>query len=117
MSDPLEGLARQVADDTFFLAPLLADFARGEGLDDDALADRLGCRREDMAALRLCRAPRPDPAGFREDVECIAGHFRLDVDRLIEAVRRGQVLQRLRQEAGRSGSLLAARDRPPGEQP
>jgi hypothetical protein len=116
MSDPLEGLARHVADDPFFLAPLLADFARGEGLDDDVLADRLSCRREDLAALRLCRAPRADPTGFRDDVECIAGHFRMDVDRLIEAVRRGQVLQRLRQAAAPSGSLLAARDRPPGEE-
>jgi hypothetical protein len=116
MNDPLEGLARHVAADPFFLAPLLAEFARGEWLDDEALAVRLGCRREDLAALRLCRAPRPDPDGFREDVECIAGHFRLDVDQLIEAVRRGQVLQRLRKVAGASGSMLAARDRPPGEQ-
>jgi hypothetical protein len=113
MKNPLEAFARHVGDDPFFLASLLNDYVRSQGLNDVALATYLGCRLEDWTALRLCGAPDPDPPGFEKDIGTIAGHFGLDCDRLAEVVRRGQVLQRLRGVAGPHGTLMAARDDEP----
>lgn len=121
MTDPLEFLARRAEGESFFLASVLAAFAQSEGLDDAGLAAHLGCRVEELVMLRLCRAPRTDPPGFREDIVAVAERFGLDAGRLAEAVKRGRVVLRLR-EAGPSagGSLLAARDheeKPPAEDP
>jgi hypothetical protein len=115
MIDPLVHLAERVADDPFFLASLLAVYAHGEELDDAGLAARLGCAPEQLPLVRLCRAPRRDPAGRREDVAAIAGHFGLDEGVLMEAVKRAGVLEQLRQAppAG-GGPLMAARDREEG---
>jgi len=113
----LEALARRVEDDSTFLACLLAHFARSERLDDAALAERLGCPPDQLAALRLCRSPRPEPNHFRADVARIAGHFGLDVNRLLEAIRRGQVLLALQSPLPRPAGLLAARDRPGEDRP
>ncbi len=121
MSDALQHLANRVASDPFFLAHPLAEFARSEQLDDVALAARLGCRVEDLPLIRLCRAPRPDPHGFRDDLTAIAGQFGLDPAALAVAVRHGQGLATLRaapQPEGGPGVLLAARDQgPPREEP
>jgi hypothetical protein len=113
MSESLRHLAARVADDPFFLAHSLAEYARSEGLDDAALAARLGCRVEDLPLLRLCRAPRTEPGEFRADVATIAERFGLNATLLAEAVRLGQGLAQLRQAAqptGHPGYLLAARD-------
>jgi hypothetical protein len=113
MSDALRHLAARVAADPFFLAHSLDEYARSEGLGDDALAARLGCRAGDLAPLRLCRAPRAEPSEFRADVAAVAERFHLDAAQLAEAVRLGQGLARLRQAAqpaGQPGYLLAARD-------
>lgn len=109
MTDPLEKLARRVENESFFLACTLALFARSEALDEEALCRFLRCSRESLAMLRLCRAPDENPPGFQRDVQCIAERFSVDVDALMEAIRRGQALQRLRQTAA-GGTLLAARD-------
>lgn len=113
MSDPLARLARRLEDDPRFLGSVLAEYARSEGLDDDGLARALGCRPEALTELRLCRAPRPEPADFREDVGHLAGRFALDAAGLTRVVRRGEALRRLRDgAAGPAGFLMAARDRP-----
>jgi hypothetical protein len=113
MSDPLERLARRVEGDPFFLASVLVEYAHGEGLDDAGLALELGCRAGDLTALRLCRAPRPAPADFRADVQEVASRFALDPTRLMDLVRHGEALRRLREgAAGAAGFLMAARDRP-----
>jgi hypothetical protein len=111
MSGALDALATRVEGDPFFLAALLSIYANSEGLDDAALAGALGCRSEELTGLRLCRAPRAAPEGFRADVARIAEHFGLDEGRLIGVVRRGQALQALAAApAGTRGVLLAARD-------
>jgi hypothetical protein len=92
MSDALEHLAARVADDPFFLSCPLAEYARSEKLDDRTLAARLGCRVEDLARLRLCRAPRSDPAEFREDVTRLAAAFGIDPPVLGDAIRHGEGL-------------------------
>src|SRR5438067_11844962 len=88
MSDsPLGRLARRASADPFFLGFRLAEFARVHELGDPALADRLGCDPTSLPAVRLCRAPRPDPAGFREDVLCVAEAFGLNPRALAEAAK------------------------------
>jgi hypothetical protein len=121
MSDPLIGLAARVANDGFFLAAALAVYARSEGLDDAGLAARLGCTVEQLPLVRLCRAPRSDAQGRREDVAAIAGHLGLDERMLMAVVKRATVLAGFQAAAvaPTAGQLMAARDReqPPGPSP
>jgi hypothetical protein len=126
MTSPLDRMAKRVEGDPFFLAPLLALFARSEGLDDAGLAAAFGRPVEILTDLRLCRAPRLDADGFRQDIAAIAGRFGLDAGVLATVVRRGQVLQAVtvsQQERSTAdvggGSFLAARDAPPepGDEP
>jgi hypothetical protein len=125
MTDPLDALAARAEGEEFFLAPLLAAYARSEGLDDAGLASALGCPAGELARLRLCRAPRTDPAGFRDDVARIAERFRMEPRRLAEAVQRGRVVRRMRAGGPAAGGfLMAARDAdaepppdPPGDAP
>jgi hypothetical protein len=117
VSEPLDALARKVQGDPFFLASLLTLYARSDDLDDTGLAAALGCPPERLSGLRLCRAPRPDPAGFREDVAGIAAEFGLDPDRLAEAVMRGRAIREIgAAPAGGRGFLMAARDEQPTDQ-
>jgi hypothetical protein len=120
MADPLEALAARAQGEPFFLASVLAAFARSEGLDDAGLAAALGCPVGELPMLRLCRTPRTGPDEFREDVALVAERFGLDPQRLAEAVKRGRVIGRLRDAtAGGRDLLTAARDReaePPTEE-
>jgi hypothetical protein len=117
VSEALDALARRAQGDPFFLASLLARYAQSEALDDHGLAAALGCPPERLSALRLCRAPRPDPAGFREDVAVIAAELGLDPDRLAEAVMRGRAIEEIgAAPAGGRGFLMAARDDEPPEE-
>jgi hypothetical protein len=112
MSEDLKALAARAEDEPFFLAALLAAYAHSEGLDDAGLAAALGCPVGELNMVRLCRAPRPGFAEFREDVVRIADRFGLDPLRLAEAVKRGRVVTALRSaEAATEGFLMAARDR------
>jgi hypothetical protein len=121
MPDPLDALAARAAEDSFFLAWLLAAYAHSEGLDDAGLAAALGCQIQELAMLRLCRVPAADPEESRDDVSCIAERFGLDHQRLAEVIQRGRVVRRFQQADPRvGGSLMAARDRedePPPELP
>lgn len=116
MSRALEALARRVEGDPDYLAFLLRLYAEAEQLDDPGLTAALGCRPEDLTRLRLCRAPRSDPARFRADVARIAGHFEIDEVRLLGVLRRAEALRALAgAEPGSRGMLLAARDEEPPE--
>jgi hypothetical protein len=113
MAEPLPlllaDLARRAEDRPELLAGLLAAFARSEDMDDAALAAHLGCPPDQLPRLRLCRAPRDEPAGMLQDVGRIASHLGVREEALREAVLRGRVIVRLRR-AG-DGVLMAARDR------
>ncbi len=111
MSEALEWLGRRVENDPSFLASVLAEYARCEKLDDAGLADALGCPPENLAAVRLCRTPRTDPVGLRQDTADMARAFGLDPFRLARVVRRVGALVELRRASG--GVLMAARDRTP----
>lgn len=120
MSKHLRRLAQRVMRDPFFLAAPLARYAESQGLGDEAVAAMLGCDVGTLAQVRLCRNPDQLPPHFWNDVERIAGRFRLSPDRLAEMVRFGQGLLAARRDGGGAdepaGYLMAARDdeREPG---
>jgi len=120
MSTHLESLARRVQSDTFFLAAPLARYAESQQLNDEALAVRLGCDRDALTHLRLCRNPDPMPPHFWRDVERIAARFHVDPDQLAAIVRFGQALLQGQPAADApvnpvSGYLMAAREQADGE--
>lgn len=121
MSDPLAELAAKAAGDPFFLGFLLAEYARVERVTDDQLAAHLGCPAGNLSVIRLCRAPRPDPDGFRADVERVADRFGADAGKLAAVIREVEGTIRLRQvgpATAEAGYFLAARDGdPPGDEP
>lgn len=100
MAAALDHMAARVATDPFFLAYSLNEYARREGLDDAALAERLGCSAEALTLIRLCRAPRRVSDGiadsgeyalatadFREDIASVAGRFGCNAAALAAACR------------------------------
>lgn len=116
---PLRQAAERAAGRAFFLASVLLPYAEAEGLDDAALAERLGCRPVDLARLLFCRRPRREAPHFRADVERIAAAFGLAAERLAELVRAADAVSAFRAAAPRaeSGWLAAARDRGPEPEP
>lgn len=114
MTDRIAALAHRVEDDELFLASALADYARTENLDDQGLAERLGCPVKTLASLRLCLRPDSDPAVFRREIDRIASRFEADAAVIAEAIRRSDALRVMRSKAGsveQGGLLMAARDR------
>ena len=114
MPEPLEKLADLASAEPFFLANVLSAYARAERLDVAGLAAALGCAAEDLPKIQLCRAPRGDAEGFREDVDCVSRRFQLDPARLAAVVKRGRVVARMQashEAADEPGYLMAARDR------
>jgi hypothetical protein len=106
--------AERAAGRAFYLASVLLPYAEVEGLDEAALAERLGCRPADLPRLLLCRRPRPEPPAFGADVERIAAAFGLSALRLAEVVRLADALRALgdAEASGEAtGWLAAARDR------
>ncbi|MCA1706554.1 MAG: hypothetical protein LC781_16115 [Actinobacteria bacterium] len=113
MTDRIAALARRVEDEEFFLASVLADYARTENLDDQGLAEKLSCPVKTLVSLRLCLRPSPDPDVFRREVDRIASRFEVDAGLLAEAIRRSDALRIMRSKADaeEGGLLMAARDR------
>lgn len=109
--------ARRAAVRPYFLAFALERYAEGRQMDEAALTAALGATPETLAHARLCRTPRTDPAGLREDVDRIADKFGLNRDVLAAAVRCGQVELAHADAADlpeTAAPLLAARDRVDG---
>ena len=109
MGEPLTVLARRVETDPYFLGYALAQYAKTENLKDDELARVLGCDVASLTRLRLCRSPRREPALFRQDVGRIASAFKINDERLGEAVRRADALDALKTAWADQGFLMAAR--------
>jgi hypothetical protein len=87
MSDPLDRLARRVADDSFFLSSVLTAYQDRHGLDDAALAAQLGITPTGLTKLRLCRRPGAEPSRSAEDdIGDIARHFGIDPAKLRQVV-------------------------------
>jgi len=111
VSERLVALARRVRNDPFFLASVLHEYARSEGLEEADLAAMLACPVEMLATLSLCRRPRPEPPLFRHDVELIATRFGVRAEVLASIVRHVDALTSMRRDAAvERGFLMAARD-------
>ena len=111
MTNRIEALARRVQRDPFFLASALVDYAQSEGLNDQDLANRLGCSLEVLSPLGLCRRPRREPALFRQDVNQITTRFGIKIEILAEAIRRSDTLSAMQKgKTDEEGILMAARD-------
>lgn len=104
--------AKKASADPFFLAHLLTFVAAGGGLGH--VANRLRCDATQVIRLALCRCPREDSVGFRQDIEKIAGFIGCDPLALAQMVREAAAKKALSSgNAISASSLLAARDRLP----
>ena len=108
MTHPLDEMAERSRHEPFFFGWLLEQYAVAERLDDAALAAELGCNVAELRGLRLCRAPRDDQAGMREDIRRVAEVLGLNEGKLVRVVRRAKVMAMFQ---NKGGSLMAARDR------
>jgi hypothetical protein len=112
MNNEISRLAERVTGDPFFLASALQDYARSEELNDEALAQLLGCSQETLALLRLCRRPRSEAVSLQMDIDRIVTRFNVQGNIIAEVVRRANVIEALRRAATQTpGLLMAARDR------
>jgi hypothetical protein len=89
----LEQLATRVTENDFFLASALRSFAESEQLDEQGLANFLGCEKNSLAPLYLCRRPSSSSQTFRKDMEMIAERFGLHLESLADVLRRADALQ------------------------
>ncbi|HLJ97248.1 MAG TPA: hypothetical protein VKU02_29075 [Gemmataceae bacterium] len=110
MKHPLDPLARRVEDDPAFLGCLLRLYAQSEGLAEERLVEVLGCQRDTLNLLRLCRAPAEEARAFQKGVEEISRTFTVHPDALADVLRRGQALIQLSRPGPSQGTLTAARD-------
>lgn len=116
MDDMVIRAARRAGVDPFFLAFALKQYAEEQQMDEPALTAALGATPDTLAHARLCKMPRTDPAGLKEDVDRIAAKFGLNRGVLLLAARCGQVaaVHRAAVEQGvpeDAAPMLAARDR------
>jgi hypothetical protein len=107
----LEQLTMRLVEDDFFLASVLKEFAESEQLDEQGLANFLGCKKDILIPLYLCRRPRGESQSFRKDIEMISERFGLNLESLVDILRRADALQSLRGLTEYSGFLMAARDK------
>lgn len=105
----LRTAARRAESDPFFLASALATYREEHAMDDEALASWLGCDTGALPRLGLCRRPRQDAAGFRDDVRRIATDSGIEPLRLQALLREAGAFDAVR---GSYAALLAARDAP-----
>lgn len=113
MRDPIERMAQRAMDDPFYLASAMAQYARSEGIPWRRLAGLLGCPEEQLSQVALCRRPHGDAVW--NDLVQIAGRFEVDVEALLNMVRRADALTSWRSGAGTDAMLEAARDRVDGD--
>ena len=94
------------------MAAALAGYQALHGMEDDALAEFLGCATGDLPRLALCRRPDPESGGFRAGVEEIAAYAGVDATRLGGLLREVDAMSALAGSgAADRGLLMAARDR------
>jgi transcriptional regulator with XRE-family HTH domain len=117
MSNPdwLARAAQRSREETWMLGHAFERYRELEGCSQDELARQLGCTRDALRWLSLCR--RPEGERFAEHVTAIASRFGLEVGPLVQVLRRVEVLGRLPDQAAAdaaqepSRTLMAAKDR------
>lgn len=117
-NETVDALARafhKAQSNTFFLAKVLAEFQIQNNLDDEALAELLGCKTDDLPRLGLCRCPDANQPTFATDIDHLANRYHLNANYLANLIRQVNALKAMKEHLRKSRSgqtiLLAARDR------
>jgi transcriptional regulator with XRE-family HTH domain len=122
MSNPdwLARAAQRSQEETWMLGHVFERYRELEGCSQEQLAKELGCTREVLHWLSLCR--HPEGEGFNEQVSTIARRFAVELLPLVQVLRRVEVMDALsaRDEPGAvtedGPMLMAARDRTEDEE-
>jgi hypothetical protein len=72
------------------MAHVFEQYLRMEGCSEEELAKELGCSRDALHWMALCR--RPTEARFEEQVTAIATRFNVDLFPLVQVLRRVDVM-------------------------
>ena len=124
MSDPtskdlLNWASRRAESRPFFLAGYLKMFRELEGLDDQGLAEYLGCDVSALTTISLCAVPNASSSSFRRDVEQVASYVGARAEKLAQILREVESSVAIQSvplppTLARSGQayMLAARDKP-----
>ena len=119
--DILRWAAKRAAEQPQLLGYELREYRVLNNASEDKLATVLGCSRDALVCLALCRRPDPSASSFRDDVEQIAMHCGANAQKLAALLREVDSLRTIRQvpaphhlAAVRPGLLAAARDRKRG---
>lgn len=110
----LSKLGKIAATTRFFLGSVLQSVAARDALSDEVLASRLGCSAENLARLRLCRAPSYDGPKFIDEIRRIAEYCSVDFPSLLALVKDSYISESISDASSpesSSGWLMAARDR------
>ncbi|MBU8897913.1 hypothetical protein DRW03_28590 [Corallococcus sp. H22C18031201] len=115
--DWLADAARRSETQPWALGRVLANYRRVEQCTEEALQAELGCSRETLQWLALCRCP--EGKAFADDASRIAKRFAVDLSALIRVLRHVQVMNALGSRGGSgdasrrdaSSLQMAARDR------
>lgn len=110
---------RHAANDSIFLAHTFREYREMNGLSENELARRYGCKPGSLLRMSLCLAPNPGSPSFRREVEKIADRFGASAIRLAECLREVDAVRTMRALNDAAGSLeqpgvgfmMAARDR------
>jgi hypothetical protein len=102
-----------VGTDPFFVGWALKEYATANQIGNDDLAELLGCSKQALARLFLCRLPSDASPAFHSDIRHISEYAPCNADRLVRLIREVMAITRIgnhsKEDAG--GFLLAARDR------
>src|SRR5439155_5495036 len=101
-------MVNRARQNTFLLGRTLSEYEQANGLNDAALAAKLGCTREALSRLALCRCPDDRDPSFAKDVQAIASFAPCSANALIGIVRQVRALHALREQPATSAGLLMA---------
>lgn len=114
----MEWAAKRAADEPQLLGYELREYRTFTRATEDDVATVLGCSRDALICLALCRRPDPSAPSFRPDVEQIALHCGVNPQRLAALLREVDSLRAIRQAPiqphladAQPALLAAARDR------
>lgn len=120
----LLNLAKELENDSTFMAHVLARYCQFEGLDINALAEELEIPLSLFARLALCKRPDADSPNFMNEMNEIADFVLADEMKLVQIIREVDSLIALENAANNLeteesafgnpfsvGILAAARDR------
>lgn len=116
--DIIRWAATRAAEEPQLLGHELREYRTLNDASEDELATALGCSRDALVCLALCRRPDPSTPSFRGEVEQIAVHCGANAQKLAALLREVDSLRTIRQVpvpphvgVSQSGLLAAARDR------